>query len=191
MAADNRAVDVGRRCRIACSLQSLGQEITETAAVEHAALTENAVARQFGIFECQERHSVHRVGDDDEDSVRRILQRLVNNTFDDFCIYADEFFTRHARFTRHTGSNNNYIGAFRRCITVFVTDFSRNARYRGVKVQQMCCLHDIHSFAFCKTFLNIHEHNFAAEILYCQHICYGSAYVTCTNNCYLHNQMPP
>ena len=186
VAAQHHAVDVRRRSRIAGFRQSDGQVIAETAAVEHAALTENAVARQSRILERQVRHGVHRVGDDDEVRIGRELQSLIDDALDDLRVDADQILAAHARLARHAGRDDDDLGSRRRGVAVRIVRQSRDALHRRVKVQHVRRLHDVDGLALGHALLDVNEDDLAAERLRCKDVRNGSSDITCTNNCHFH-----
>ena len=163
-----------------CLVECLGEIITETAAVEHAAHADDAVARKSRGLECKIGHRIHRVGDDDEDRIRGMLQRLLHNTLDDLCVDTDKLLTRHARLTRKAGGNDDNIGICRRSVVI------RNTLDRRVKAERMRALHHVHCLALGDTLFDVDKDNLTRKLLERNDVCYGSTYVTCTNNSYLH-----
>ena len=107
----------------------LAEEVFETAAIQCATHTDNAVARQAERFQGEVCHGVHRVGNHDKDSIRRVGQHLISHALYDTGVYADEFFTCHTGFTWQTAGDDYHVGVC--CLGVVVG----NAFYHGIKAQ--------------------------------------------------------
>ena len=105
---------------------------------------------------------------------------MLHHALDNLGIDADKLLARHARLARQTGSNDDNIGVCRSSIVV------RNPLDRRVKVECVRALHHVHRFAFGNPLFDVNEDDFLCKFLECDDICHGCAYVTCTNNSYLH-----
>ena len=163
-----------------CFIERLRKIITESAAVKHSAHTNDAIAGKSSRFQCQIGHRIHRIGDNNENCVWRILKCLLYNTLYNLCVNSDKLFTGHSGFTRQTGGNNDDIRVCRSCIVV------RNANHGRIITKGMCRLHHVHCFSFGNTFFNVNENNFARKFLEGDDICHRSTYIACANNSYLH-----
>jgi len=56
-------------------------------------------------------HGVHRVADNNNDGVGRMLQYVFGNCFYNACVNTDQLFPCHARFAGYARGNNGNIGA--------------------------------------------------------------------------------
>ena len=54
--------------------------------IEDASLADHALGWQFTDFHGQVSHGVERIGQDDENRIRRILERTFDRLADDFCV---------------------------------------------------------------------------------------------------------
>ena len=122
-------------------------------------------------------HSVHRVADADDDSVRRVLEDIVGNTLNDTGINTDEFFASHARFTGNSRSYNNNITAFACSVVV------SNAFDNTFETEDISRLHNVHGFAFRNAFLDVEKNHFVGNAFSNQYICTSGANVSGTDNC--------
>ena len=175
--ADNETVHIVR-----IALQSLAEEVFQTSAIQCTTHTDDAVARQLECVKRQISHRIHRVRNDYQNSVRAVFEHLVAHTLHDTGIHTDQLLTRHTRLTRQTGSDDDYIRTAGLAVIV------RHTGYYGVEAHQLSRLHDIHRFALCKTLLDINQTYFVGYLIYRQHICARSTYVSCANNCnFAHN----
>ncbi len=78
-----------------------------------------------------------------------MLQNIFSNCFYNTCVYTDQFFSCHTRFSGKPGSYNYYItaGSFRIIIG--------GAGDLGVKAKQGCGLHHVLRLTFSDTFFDI------------------------------------
>ena len=178
--ADNHAVNIGRSCGVACLLKSLREVVTESGAVEHTALSDNAIAREFCIFQREVSHCVHRIGNDNQNCFRRIFENLVDNTLDNFCVGADELFAGHAGLTRNAARDNNDLRACRRRVVI------GHADNRRIEIEHVRRLHDVHRFAFGESFFNVDKDDFACKTFGREDVCNGRADIAGTNYSYFH-----
>ena len=175
MTADNGSLNVGQR-----TSQSLTQIVFEAGAVQRATHADYAVFRQTSSFQGQISHGVHRIADDNQDGIRRMLENVFSNRFNDTGVGADQFFTGHAGFTRQTGSDDNHCGTGCFCIIISAS------YYTGVKAKQRRGLHHVHGFAFGNAFFDIKEYHFAGNLANSQNVCACCAYIACTDDCNFH-----
>ena len=163
---------------VGIAVELLREEIFETAAIECATHTDDAVFGQAGSLQSKVSHGVHGVGYNYEDSVRRIRQDLLSHRLHDAGIHANELLTCHTGFAGQTAGDNHYVGVGSLLIPI------GNTLHNGVKTEELSCLHNIHSFAFGNAFFDIDEDYFAGHFLDSQHICTCCAYITGAHNSY-------
>ena len=87
---------------VSVATDSLRQEIFETRAIQSTTHTDYTVFRQAQSLQCQISHCIHRVRNNNDDSVRRIFQQVFCYRLNDTSVHTDQFFTSHTRFTRNT-----------------------------------------------------------------------------------------
>ena len=90
--------------------QRLGQEVAHPRRVEHAGHSENALPRQLRDPPGDLAHRVERVGDDDQDRVRRAGQDLANDVSDDALIGRDQIVPAHSGLPRHPRRDDDDFG---------------------------------------------------------------------------------
>ena len=76
----------------------------------------------FETLICRLRHGVERIGDHDDDAVRRVLGDLLGGGPDDFVIGHQEIVAAHARFAREAGGDDRDIGVRGRLVIVGARD---------------------------------------------------------------------
>jgi len=68
---------------VSSNIETLGQKIAEARSVQHRARRNNLVFRQTTELPRDPGHDVTRVGDDDDDSVRAVLDHFRNDFLED------------------------------------------------------------------------------------------------------------
>ena len=91
--------------------QFLGEEMAEARAVEHARHADDLVMRQAGELTQRPHHGVERVGDADDEGVRRVLLDAFAHRRHDLQIDAQKIVAAHAGLARHAGRDDDNIGA--------------------------------------------------------------------------------
>ncbi len=105
MAAEHEGCHVFNR-----NAELLSQEEAEARAVEHAGHAAHFVVRQFRKLAERPHHRIERIGDDDDERVRRVLGDAFAGRLHDFEIDAEEIVAAHARLARHAGGDDAHIG---------------------------------------------------------------------------------
>src|SRR5437660_6658750 len=113
--ASNRAETSERNHCIAMSTQNVGLHITnrysqflgdkgaETGRIENAGHTDDTFTRKAADMVGKLGHSVERIGDHDDDTVRRVLDDLLRHLRNDLLVLLDQIIARHAWFARKAG----------------------------------------------------------------------------------------
>jgi hypothetical protein len=131
-----------------------GKVRLETRRVQRPAHPDNAVFGQTQRLERQVRHGVHGVGNDDDNGLGRVFEKLRGDALDDSRVDADEFFAGHAGFARQPRRNDDDLGTGRFGVVV-----GRAGNF-GVKIEQRCRLGNVESFAFRQAFLDVKQDDF-------------------------------
>ena len=173
MTADYETVHV-----VGVALERLAQEIFQTCAIQRTTHTDHAVTRQTECVQGEVSHRVHRVGNNHEDCVRAVFQHLIANALDDTGVYTDKLLTRHTRFARQTRSDDHYVRSAGLRVVV-----GHTFHYR-VEAHQLGGLHNIHGFALSKTLFDVNQTYLVGYLVYGQHVCASSTYVSCAYNSY-------
>ena len=157
---------------------SLADIVAETAAVQLAAHTDNAVFGQTGGLVCEVGHSVHGVCNHQEDCVGRVLCSSLYNRIHDACVDTDEFFAGHSGLAGDTGGDydNISVGSGR----VVVGD----AFDTGVETVQFSCLHHIDGLALGQTLFDVDENQIRNTSAVCDCVGNCCTYVAGADNCY-------
>ena len=92
------------------NLQFLRDERAEAGAVEHAGHADYPVLAELGDPERRLRHGVERIGDHDDDAVRRVFGDLLGGGADHVVVGEQKVVAAHAGFTGKAGGNDCDIG---------------------------------------------------------------------------------
>jgi hypothetical protein len=101
MAAQNEGGDVLHR-----HVEFLGEEVAEARAVEHAGHAADLVVRQARELAQRPDHRVERVGDADDEGVRRVVADAFAHGFHDLEVDAQKVVAAHARLARDAGGDD-------------------------------------------------------------------------------------
>src|SRR6266852_6641548 len=88
----------------------LGNESTEAGGVEHASHADDALTRKAAHLVGGLRHGVERIGDDDEDAVRRVVHDLADHIVHDFVIGIQKVIAAHSGLARNSGGDDDDVG---------------------------------------------------------------------------------
>ena len=157
MAAEHEGGDVLDR-----DLELLGQEIAEARTVEHAGHADDMALRQAGKLLQRPDHGVERVGDADDEGLRRVLLEAGADLFHDLEIDAEQVVAAHARLARHAGGDDADVGALDAGIVV-------DAGQPGVEPIDRRRLRDIEPLALRNALGDIEQHH-VAEVLEADHV---------------------
>jgi hypothetical protein len=106
MAAQHEGGDVLHR-----DVEFLGEEVAEARAVQNAGHAADHVVRQARELAQRPDHRVERVGDADDEGVRRVVADALAHGFHDLEVDAQKVVAAHARLARHTGGDDADIRA--------------------------------------------------------------------------------
>jgi hypothetical protein len=106
MAAQHEGGDVLHR-----HVEFLGEEVAEARAVEHAGHAADLVVRQARELAQRPDHRVERVGDADDEGVRRVVADAFAHLLHDLEVDAQKVVAAHARLARHAGGDDAHIRA--------------------------------------------------------------------------------
>ena len=149
MAAEHKGADILDR-----HLEFLRQEIAQPRAVEHPGHADDAVRREAGRLLHDPHHSVERVRDRDDESLRAMLLDRRPDLADHLCVDADQIVAAHARLPRHPGRDDDDIRALDARIIVRAGD-------RGVVALDRRSLHDVERLSLRHAFDNVEQHDIA------------------------------
>ena len=106
MPAKHEGADIAHR-----DAEFLGQEMPETTRVEHARHADDLLVRQAGKLAQRPDHCVQRIGDTDHERIGRVGGNALTDGFHDFQVDAKQVVAAHAGLARHTGGDDDHIGA--------------------------------------------------------------------------------
>ena len=106
MAAEHEGGDVLDR-----DLEFLGQEMAEARGIEHAGHADDLVGGQAGGLLQRPDHGVERIGDADDEGVRRMRLEAGADRIHHLEIDAEQVVAAHAGLARHAGGDDDDIGA--------------------------------------------------------------------------------
>ena len=149
MAAENEGGDV-----LDGDLEFFGEEEAEAGRVEHAGHADDHVLRQAGELLQRPDHRVERVGDADDEGVRRILLDAGADLFHDLEVDAEQVVAAHAGLAGNTGSDDADVGTFDRSVVA-------GTRQRGIEAFDRRGLGDIEALALRDTVGNVEEDDVA------------------------------
>ncbi len=105
VSAEDEGVDV-----FDADFQFLGDEGAEAGGIEHAGHADHALAREAAELVGGLGHGVERVGDDDEDAVRRVLHDLADHIAHDLVVGVEQVVAAHAGLARDAGGDDDDVG---------------------------------------------------------------------------------
>ncbi len=88
----------------------LGDEGAEARGVEHAGHADDALARESAHLVSRLRHGVERVGDDDQDAVRRVVHDLADHVVHDLVVGVEQIVAAHAGLAGNSGGDDDDVG---------------------------------------------------------------------------------
>ena len=106
MAAEHEGVGVLDR-----DAELLGDERPEARRIEDAGHPQDALAREAGGVERDVAHRVERVGDDDQDRVRRMLHGLLDDGADDAGVLGQQVVAAHPGLAGQAGGDDDDVRA--------------------------------------------------------------------------------
>ena len=86
-------------------------KVRKRAEIEHAGHPEHALAREAGGLQRHVAHGVERVGDDDQDRIRRVLHGLLDDRPDDPRVLGQQVVAAHPRLAGETRGDHDDVGA--------------------------------------------------------------------------------
>ena len=152
MAAEHEGGDVLDR-----HLEFLGEEVAEARRVEHAGHADHMGLRQAGEFLQRPDHGVERVGDADDEGLRRIFPDAGADLLHDLEVDAEQIVAAHAGLARHAGGDDADIGALDAGIVV-------DAGIARIETLDRRGLGDVEPLALRNAFGDV-EHDDVAEFL--------------------------
>ena len=106
MATERHGTDVFDR-----NTGGFGEEAGEASAIEHAGHADNSLRRQAReLLKCPN-HDVERIGDADDEGVRRVLSDGSANLFHDLEVDTEQIIAAHAGLARHASGDDADVGA--------------------------------------------------------------------------------
>ena len=88
----------------------VGDEGAEAGGVENAGHADYAFAGEAAQFVCGLGHGIERIGDDDQDAIRRVLNDFADDVFHDFVVGVQQVIAAHAGLARNSGGDDNDVG---------------------------------------------------------------------------------
>ena len=153
------------------------QEMAEAGRVEHASHTDHAVCRQARILLQRPDHCIQRVGDADDEGVRRVLPDAFADRLHHFQVDAQQIVAAHPRLARHACGDDADIGAAQKGIVV-------GAGHLGVEPGRGAGLRDIQRLALRCPFGDVEKHD-VAEFLDRGKMRERAADLSCADQCNL------
>jgi hypothetical protein len=147
MAAKHKSDDV--RCG---DIERLRYESAEAGGVEYAGHAHHTALRKAAGVVRNVAHGVKRVGDHEQDCVRRVLHCLFHGCLDDVVIGPQQVIAAHSRLARKTGGENHDIGVLRGPVIVA-------AGYLDVDPLDRAGLKDVEGLALRDAFQDIYHDN--------------------------------
>ena len=105
MSAEDEGGDV-----LHADFQFFGDKRPEAGGIEHAGHADHALAGKSAELVGGLRHGVERVGDDDQDAVRRMLHDLADHVRHDFVVGVEQVVAAHAGLARNSGGDDDDVG---------------------------------------------------------------------------------
>ena len=152
MAAEHEGGDVFDR-----DVEFVGEEIAEARRVEHAGHADHLLLRQAGEFLQRPHHGVERVGDADDEGVRRVFLDAGADLPHHLEIDAEQIVAAHAGLARHAGGDDADVGALDGVVAV-------GAGELGVETIDRRGFGDVERLALRDAFHDV-EHHDVAEFL--------------------------
>ena len=149
VAAEDEGGDVLHR-----DVHLLGEEIAEARAVEHAGHADDPVVGQAAMLAQGPDHGVERVGDADDEGVRRMLADARADRLHDLGVGADQVVAAHARLARHARGDDDDVGPGDRRIV-------RRAGQAGVEALDRRGLGEVQRLALRHAFNDVEQHDIA------------------------------
>ena len=135
-------------------VEFIGKEMAEAAGIEHTRHADNHVVRQAGKFAQSPDHRVERVGDANDECVRRIGRDAFANGLHHLQIDAEQIVAAHAGLARHASGDDDDVCACDIGIIVAAGDCR-------VKAFNRCALRQVERFALRHAFDDVEQHNVA------------------------------
>src|SRR5688572_3694566 len=154
VAAQDHRLDVADR-----DAERFCDERSVARGVEYAGHTEHALAWKAGDCLRNVRHDVERVRHHDDDRVGRSRLDVLGDLLDDARVGVEEIVTRHTRLAGDSRSDDDYLGVGGLVVAVR-SDDSR------IEAFDRCRLPLVETFALRDTFHDVHEDDFARELLF-------------------------
>ena len=149
MLADHVGVDAAR-----VHLELLPDQRAQPARVQHRAGADDATGWETGDFERGVGQHVYRVGDDQQDGVRRGRGHLRDDALDDLGVAAHQFEARLAGFLRCACGDDDH----RRVGAIFI-----GAAAHGDGPDEGRTVRQVHRFAFDAVRVHVHEDDLGCE----------------------------
>ena len=149
MAAEDEGGDVLDR-----DLELVGDEVAEAGGIEHAGHADHHVARQAAELLQRPDHRVERVGDADDEGLRRVFLDAGADLLHHLEVDLEEVVAAHAGLARHAGGDDADIGALDRLV-------GRGAGELGVEAEHRRGLGDVERLAVRDAFDHVEEHDVA------------------------------
>ena len=131
-----------------------GNEGAHASGVEYACHAKNALLGEAAHLERGLGHGVERIGDHDNDAIRRMFDDLFNDGFDDVVVGFKEIIAAHAGLARESGGDHNNVAIG--CARV-IAGRGRNPDSVCVSLGDWRGFEDVERFAGGRTVENIGE----------------------------------
>src|SRR5580698_10468374 len=105
MSTENEGVDVFNT-----DFKFVGDESAEARGVEHSGHADDALAGKFAELVGGLRHRVERVGDDDEDTVWRVLDNFADHAAHYFVVGVEKVVAAHTGLAWNSGGDDYNVG---------------------------------------------------------------------------------
>ena len=135
-------------------VEFVGEEIAEARRVEHARHADHHVLRQAAALLQRPHHGVERIGDADDERVRRVFLDAGADLIHHLEIDAEQVVAAHAGLARHAGGDDAHVGAFDALIGVGAAIF-------GVEAFDRRGLRDVERLALRDALHDVEHHDIA------------------------------
>ena len=138
--------------------QFLGNERAETSGIQYPGHTHDAVFGELRHQVCHMRHGIQRIGDNNNDGVRRMHNHLFGGRLHYFVVRQQQIVAAHTRLAREPGGNDDDVGTGRGCIFVGSDDVH-------IETFDRTGLQQIKAFALGNAFGDVDEDDVAQFLL--------------------------
>ena len=131
------------------NIQFLGNESPETSRIEYTGHSDDAVFGELRHHQRHLRHGIERIGNGDDDCVRRLRNHFLGHFLDDRVILEHEVVAAHAGLTGQACCDDHHVGTGGRAVIVragqgYVVTFDRSGLKQVEGLALWNALHEVH-----------------------------------------------